>query len=69
MIGKELNYKIELILYKDRKTELFILGRKLKSFIIKIYPHLKKKKSEYSLFPSRNTLFSTVCWILLMGHR
>lgn len=43
MIGKKLNYKIELILYKDKRAKLFILEIEVKAFKIKIYPCLKKK--------------------------
>lgn len=51
MIGKKLNYKTELILYKDKRAKLFILEIEVKAFKIKIYPCLKKS-DYFSLFPS-----------------
>jgi len=37
------NSIIEIILYKGKNAEFFALQRKVKTFKIKTYPHLKQK--------------------------
>lgn len=52
MTGEKLKYKIELILYKEKKLNYLCWKQKLKLF--KLRPLLfkkKKKKSEYLLIP------------------
>lgn len=58
MIGKKLNYKTELILYKDKRAKLFILEIEVKAFKIKIYPCLKKKWLLFTLSKCKNTIFA-----------